>query len=163
MGGIPAICSDPLYGIDPATGDVNVAFEDTTCDGPGETRDTGALPPSTADAADHAREAARSLPPVPVGTGTGVFAPRRIPSTGEIFTAENRRNLEALGSDGAVHSVTAHEVTGREKFAGMANGAHVGNYTVVRVGERVFLAQTDQPHLASVASSGSIRVTDDSV
>jgi len=47
MGGIPAICSDPLYGIDPATGEVNVPFEDTTCDEvPEGTRDLGTVPPS---------------------------------------------------------------------------------------------------------------------
>ena len=123
MGGIqatasvPAICDDPLYGIDPATGEVNVPFEDTTCDGPETTRDTGAVEPSTAEATDRAREAARSVPPMRIETGTGVFGPRRIPTTGEIFVAETRRSLETLGSDGTVHSVTAHEVTGRAKFA----------------------------------------------
>ena len=160
MGGIPGVCSDPIYPLrDDGSIDPSVTLDDLAdCDESAGTHDTGALPPSTDDATARARAAARSLPPVPVGGGTGVFAPRRIPSTGPIFVAETRRALSGGG-----HSVAAHEVTGREKFAGMANGDTVGNYTVVRVGERVFLAQTDQPNLAAVVSSGAISVRDDSV
>jgi hypothetical protein len=64
MGGIPGVCSDPLFGIDPSTGEVNRTLDDILAceDGPAETRETGTVEPAPSPevrSSGAARDAAR--------------------------------------------------------------------------------------------------------
>ncbi len=173
MGGIPGVCSDPLFGIDPQTGEVNRTLDDIlACDDPStsvDTRETGTVEPSPEDRARGGAEAAGRLRTMSAAHAD--YVADRVPAN-TMHPAGAPRDIRF----GSV-SVDAWEVEGPE-YAGARTGdmvfhgvEHETPYRVLVYDGRTFLindAQNDSGHhvdmIARAAERGRpLTITDRSI